>query len=1384
MADHNIEINVNLNGSEKTKQELQNLKSTIDSLNNATITPKLATAQISQQAQSIKREIESLTNQKNDILSGLGVKNKDVDKRIEQVKDKISELNKEYESAFKANKGSSLSKMAAATKEIKEYQSQLDKLNEAKGLQSQIDAAKQLQNEMKNTKVEIQNDASVQKATEDMEKLNQEKDKVETPVKLDINANSADEARSKVERLVSVLDTASAVFGGAAGVSSALGDFGGLFASAFEGMSNMFKFDAVGTASRYLTAMATRAVTGQISGIVERYDIMNTFVPYMELAGVNQSTAKASLDAVDKSIRGIPIGLDEAAFRLRKYQMYMNDIDRATNFTIGIQKAITAGGASEQMKTTAYTQIDRLLATGKLGQSRQWLSLFNGLGVSLRFLREELALDPTADLKQIAGDLANGTIATDDFLRAIERLADNEGLDQALEIYKGTIGAWKSNIDNAIKRGGQSIMDSVNDVLEETYDEGITGFMKRVRDGIDTVSKDASDYIRDNPQNVETIGDGIGSLIDKVMGLDGGRFVDNVVTNLSGLGDTIGKIFDSIPDGFIEDFSSFAITWAGPMATVMKAAQSGLPAILGIFEGMKDWDMGLLMEKIADETERMAGFIGTIMGALPEGFLGDLMAFGLVWGKPLAAVFGGISGALKDISGVVANGGAFSSANGIFGQLTSLAMMHPLLTGVAAAIGAIAIGIKSVYSAEEERQRAGRSMFGLDEIVETTNEYRALGETIQNERAIHEANLEAIEEENEEMLTGIDTVFDMYDKYKSTMAGTRGRAGSAPYEDLIESIEDLAILNEGLDLSILKAGDLSDAQLANVRQLAESYAEMTTAQARVEELETARQSARELKATANIQKSALQDTRQRLMNDLSQAERTYSDFRTIAMARGQKYINDWGEEDVHLNKEDSDRLRVLDAGIVNLRDEITSLDTEIEYQQSLFDQASWALDGYNDSLVIARRTLKELADTDYSGMYEQTAPIDESLQALVDKYTELKVAAAEALDNQISGFDKIEPITATQITEMTGGLTSQNDALTTYGDALAIIRDSLNGLSDEEIANIAPALGKALDGGFENAEYAMGLAEALKGMAEGTEGAAENFQAYVDAANALVENKDSVASAIADIQNALTGGSEAEQATRENPELFPGLQEALEGFQGLQQVDLSEFLSNIQSTTEDASSALGDVESAATNAATAIDTVKSSMETAASVASNKSGEMQSFAGGLDSVASSAFSAFSAVSNLAGAINNLHDKTITISVNLSSGGLVGSAGGFGAGLSSFGGVFAKGGLVDYLAEGGFPGIARGTDTIPAWLTPGEYVMKRSAVGMFGSRFMDRINKMDIGGAFDALMSRISNPMHMGGNTYNRDNHATVNNYFYGDNGQNYSQRKAYRYAGSL
>ena len=85
-------------------------------------------------------------------------------------------------------------------------------------------------------------------------------------------------------------------------------------------------------------------------------------------------------------------------------------------------------------------------------------------------------------------------------------------------------------------------------------------------------------------------------------------------------------------------------------------------------------------------------------------------------------------------------------------------------------------------------------------------------------------------------------------------------------------------------------------------------------------------------------------------------------------------------------------------------------------------------------------------------------------------------------------------------------------------------------------------------------------------------------------------------------------------------------------------------------------------------------------------------------------------------------------------------------------------FAKGGPV-YLKKGGQPIVMKpsGTDTVPAMLTSGEYVMKRSAVKNAGQSFMDKVNNMDLKGAFKELSTRYGSQV---GSVVNKN--VTINN----------------------
>ncbi|MBO7733969.1 MAG: tape measure protein [Methanobrevibacter sp.] len=101
----------------------------------------------------------------------------------------------------------------------------------------------------------------------------------------------------------------------------------------------------------------------------------------------------------------------------------------------------------------------------------------------------------------------------------------------------------------------------------------------------------------------------------------------------------------------------------------------------------------------------------------------------------------------------------------------------------------------------------------------------------------------------------------------------------------------------------------------------------------------------------------------------------------------------------------------------------------------------------------------------------------------------------------------------------------------------------------------------------------------------------------------------------------------------------------------------------------------------------------------------------------------------------------------------------------------------------LAGGGF--LPMGTDTIPAMLTPGEYVQRRAAVQHFGKAFMDRINALDLNGAIRAFYS---SPYSTGGfvksdNRSYRDNHAVVNQIFNSGNAST-GFRRASRFVRAL
>lgn len=101
-----------------------------------------------------------------------------------------------------------------------------------------------------------------------------------------------------------------------------------------------------------------------------------------------------------------------------------------------------------------------------------------------------------------------------------------------------------------------------------------------------------------------------------------------------------------------------------------------------------------------------------------------------------------------------------------------------------------------------------------------------------------------------------------------------------------------------------------------------------------------------------------------------------------------------------------------------------------------------------------------------------------------------------------------------------------------------------------------------------------------------------------------------------------------------------------------------------------------------------------------------------------------------------------------------------------------------------AVGGVVHGRGGIDNVPAWLTSGEFVMRKAAHNKFGTAFMHRINNLDVDGAIRALSIRAgAGVFNKGGvvtNNYSRDSHSNFTWNIHGAS-QGFTQRRASKWA---
>lgn len=1179
-------------------------------------------------------------------------------------------------------------------------------------------------------------------------------------------------------------------------VLSGAGTWFSAIGSGLQRMGGFLNTDVWSYISQTLTQLGTQSILSNLEAAANRFDTFNTYAPYMEAVGISAERANKSLNEVDQSIRGLPIGLDEAAIDIRRTTMLMDgDVETATKYVEGFNQALIAGGAPAQMQNYARLEMQRLLASGELSQKRQWMSLINGLGVSTQYLKDAMGYTDmtTKEFEDMIYDPDRG-VEGEEVIRGFAKLADDEGLQELIRIYKTTVQSGLSNVHYALVRGLQRVFDAGNETMEATIGMNFSEYLESGRDFIDEAFLGVADWIRKNPDTIESIFREVENLASRAEKFDWGRLANSIIKSIESIVDIATWVYDHVPEGVIQKFLTFSMVWASPLGR----AFSGLGSLLTTMAYLPFPQLGRLT--------RGMGALGRFTGSLKSirtGFLGISAYIGVI--AEIGAVIweftkvaetiskadlSGLDQNLKPAINFFANGGAlatiltgiFTGISAIPGGALAVGTGELLSAGLIALIGQIGAVIDKfvdvagkISSTTLPSTQKLQNVFDIMEIMSEgfssakvrlgskwrTKQLNAMIDTLEGLADAMPAlqNISDFDLDTESIKKTVNSVLDVYKTIDETIESflgeyeTRTNARMNSWQDakivgnITAVIEDLGATVDaiaGIEDKLNEYGLFNSPNGGENMTLQRITSTLDTIINIMEGIDVAISEKDGLIGTlAKKIRTGMEDDIVKNYNDAMQSiadlittiQSNRDTFNSIMTGHGHN--------------------RTLDPGFAAMKENV----------KALLDSISNGKDGVLDGIYESVTSIgKRMEEQDFDGLAAIIEDMQSAMESIGNIFTTVQSYADELVwVGQIHKGDN-----ATTFTQAIANLNTFVDSVKTI---------DWEGLGSIDVGNLETNT-NAMVIGFNKV---MTIANTLIDMQE--------TLATVNMEGGALYNLKKL---LADLTTAFSGDGATLSATNfiAMANSLQVLQTALEG---IANVNLGTVTGDIKSMAKQ----LKDVAQKSKDGAKYLNDLRDKIIAAGGAANSNSGKFSGLIDSLKKTSTNASNAYNNLYNLASILNSFTDKTININVNTNGldeaiarmrvlNALASTASATRNALNAVSGVFrAQGGKINYLSKGGMPMKPRGTDTVPAMLTPGEWVINRRASRAFGDNFMRKINNMDIPGAMDALMQR-SKWMPSGGVYYttNNYNNQSVTQHFSDKKDSRTSYRRANRYLGAL